>query len=110
MEFASYIKRKKENHEEGDSMTAEQLMLLADSKYKLLLECDEGWGIANPQEEKILALEAKIAKIGKFNKRKANGTSSDYQKKGKGDGKGPAPDKPAFMDQAPPKGRYEKSV
>ena len=103
MEFASYIKQKKENHEEGDSMTAEQLMLLADSKYKLLLESEEGWGIANPQEEKILALEAKIAKMGKLNKRKANG-SNDYKKKGKGEGKGPAPEKPAFMDQAPPKG------
>ena len=46
MEFASYIKRKKETHEEGDSMTAERLMLLADSKYKLLLESDGGWGVA----------------------------------------------------------------
>ena len=38
-------------------------MLLADSKYKLLVESKERWGIANPQEEKISALEAKIAKM-----------------------------------------------
>jgi hypothetical protein len=32
MEFKNYIQRKKENHKEGDSMTPEKLMLLADSK------------------------------------------------------------------------------
>ena len=43
MEFESCMKREKENHEEGDSMTLEKLkLLLADSKHKLQLESAEG--------------------------------------------------------------------
>jgi hypothetical protein len=61
--FKHHVKRKKEDHKEGNSMTPEKLTLLADSKCKLQLESAEGWGMANPQEEKILALKARIAKI-----------------------------------------------
>lgn len=106
MEFQFDIKRKKENHEEGESMTAEHLMLLTDSKYKLQLESVEGWGIApNPHKKKILALEAKIAKMDKVAKPKPSGISSEfYKEKCKGSGRGPTSDKPAFMDHAPPKG------
>jgi hypothetical protein len=43
MKFKSCIERKKENHEESDSMTPEKLTLLADSKHELqLLEPAEG--------------------------------------------------------------------
>ena len=104
MEFNQWVKRKKENHDEADGtpITANSLMLLADSKYKLQLESPEGWGIANPQEEKILALTAKIAKMDKIAKRKQ--PSKEFKKKEKGNGKGPASDKPTWMDEAPPKG------
>jgi hypothetical protein len=105
MEFKNWIKRKKENHDKGDGtpITLESLMLLADSKYKLQLESAEGWGTANPQEEKILALTAKIEKVAKLAKRKS--PSKVKKKKGNGQaGKGPAPDKPAWMDEAPPEG------
>jgi hypothetical protein len=105
--FKNYITRKKEGHEEGegDVITAESLMLLADSKYKLQLESKAGWGVADPQEEKILALTAKIAKLDRMSKRKSPGNSKDFEKKkGKGNGKEPAPAKPDWMDEAPPKG------
>jgi hypothetical protein len=46
-------------------------VLLADSKCKLQLKSAEGWGIANPQEEKILALTAKIKKMAKLAERKS---------------------------------------
>jgi hypothetical protein len=62
-------------------MTPEKLMLLADSKCKLILESAEGWGIASPQEEKILALEAKLAKIAKGTKRKSPGNFSENPNK-----------------------------
>jgi hypothetical protein len=103
MAFKNYIQRKKENHEEGDSMTPEKLMLLADSKYKLIKESG-GWGIANPQEEKILALEAKLAKIAKGTKRKPPGNFNENpNKRRKTDGDNPKKAKPSFMEKAPPK-------
>jgi hypothetical protein len=106
MEFKSYIKRKKENHEEGDSIPAENLMLLADAKYKLQVESPEGWGVANPQEEKIIALEARIKRMDKLSKRKSNGISMDeFQKKKRHKGnEKPGKAKPGFMEKAPPKG------
>jgi len=109
-EFRDYIKRKKENHDEGIITTAEHLMLLADNRYKQRLESKEGWGIANPQEEKIIALQAKVDKL---SKRKSNGISmNEFQKGGKGkkgNGKnGPAPEKPIWMGEAPPAADMKK--
>jgi hypothetical protein len=104
MEFKSHVKRKKENHEEGDSMTPEKLMLLADSKHKLILESG-GWGMANPQEEKILALEAKLAKTAKGTKRESPGNCNENpNKRRKSNGNQPKKAKPSFMEKAPPKG------
>jgi hypothetical protein len=106
MEFKSCIKRKKENHKEGGSVTPEKLMLLADSKHKFQLESAEGWGMANPQEEKILDLEARLAKIPKGSKGESDRDSNENpNKRRKGDGKQPKKAKPAsFMEHAPPKG------
>jgi hypothetical protein len=99
-DFKDYIKRKKEDHDEGATTTSEQLMLMADAKYKLRLEYGD-WNVANPQEEKILALQAKVAQL---SKRKPNGNSTrDPKGKGKPPEKGSgASAKPAWMDKAPP--------
>ena len=45
-------------------------MLLADRKYKLSLESPpEGWVVTNSHKEKIPALEAKITKMDKRDKK-----------------------------------------
>jgi hypothetical protein len=86
-------------------MTPQKLMLLPDSKHKLHLESAEGWGIANPQEEKILALKARLTKLANGSKRKPSNRDSNENpnRRRKNDGKQPKKAKPSFMEHAPPK-------
>jgi hypothetical protein len=58
-EFVNYIKRKYETYEEGTDIDPDDLMKLADMKYKILKEAGK-WNAPSPGEEKILALEAQI--------------------------------------------------
>jgi hypothetical protein len=85
-------------------MTLEKLMLLPDRKCKFILESAEGWGIANPQEENILALEAKLAKRAKGTKHESPGNFSENpNKRRKSNENQPKKAKPSFMEKAPPK-------
>ena len=62
--FTTYIDKKLEAYEEGQDMTADQLMLWARNKYDLLL--DKGtWNAPTEQEEKIIALQAQVKEMAK---------------------------------------------
>lgn len=57
--FVAYIDKKMELYEEGTNISANQLMLWARQKYDLLRE-KGSWNAPTPEEEKIIALNAKI--------------------------------------------------
>jgi hypothetical protein len=60
--FVEYIGRKLEKYEEGDATTADHLMEQADNKFKLL-KLHNKWNAPSQEEEKILALEARVKKL-----------------------------------------------
>jgi hypothetical protein len=85
-DFLTYIKNKESDYHEGTTdMTAERLMLLANNKFKLLVDIGK-WNAPSASEEKIIALEAKLAamknKRPKYDKNKGN---KNQKKGGKGD-------------------------
>ena len=55
---------KQQSYDEGKVYTSEELMVLAANKYKTMVEANE-WMALSPEEEKILALEAKSQNIQK---------------------------------------------
>ena len=62
--FTAYIDKKLEAYEEGQDMSADQLMLWARNKYDLLI--DKGtWNAPTEQEEKIIALQAQVKEMEK---------------------------------------------
>jgi len=89
--FVDYIRRKQERYDEGDELTATMLMNLADTKFKQLKD-KEIWEAPSPEEEKLIALEAKVQALKqKFaGKRRQSGNDespSPAKKQKKGDGK-----------------------
>ncbi len=62
--FTGYIEKKLEAYEEGQPITADQLMLWARNKYDLLR--DKGtWNAPTDEEEKIIALQAQVKAMAK---------------------------------------------
>jgi hypothetical protein len=66
-QFVEYIKKKEDEYDEGTNIIPTTLMTLAANKYKILKEKNK-WEAPSPEEEKILALEAKISKMTRGNK------------------------------------------
>jgi hypothetical protein len=62
--FVAYIGRKQENYEEGNNIATEDLITMADNKFKLLKEGNR-WNLPLVDEEKILALPAEIKTLQK---------------------------------------------
>ena len=104
--FTTYIEKKLEAYEEGQDMSADQLMLWARNKYDLLL--DKGtWNAPTEQEEKIIALQAQVKEMAKKlsekkssqptkNKSsKSSSTATDKKKKSK------RIEKPAWFTEKP---------
>jgi hypothetical protein len=56
--FVAYIGRKQGKYKEGDNIATEDLMMMADNKFKLLKEGNTRWNTPLEDEEKILALHA----------------------------------------------------
>jgi hypothetical protein len=73
--FVEYIRHKLEKYEEGEVVTPDALMEQAHNKFKLL---NEGgvWNAPSEQEEKILALQAKIKNLKKATKKHEGGKPS----------------------------------
>ena len=87
--FRAWLARKQDDHEEGDEITPDELMLSAKNKYDSMVE--KGTWNAPSAEEKIIALEAKLnSTVKKFNgewKNKSNvkkPKGQDKKKQGKG--------------------------
>ena len=104
--FVAYIGRKQENYEEGDDIATEDLMTMADNKFKLLKEGNK-WNAPSEDEEKILALHAEIKTLQKqaskakkgtppTSKKEKNKRNNDGNPKDKGREKSKN-DKPAWM-------------
>ena len=74
--FTAYIEKKLEAYEEGQHITADQLMLWARNKYDLLR--DKGtWNAPTDEEEKIIALQAQVKAMAKqLNQTKEKGQSN----------------------------------
>ena len=102
-----YINGKQEKYKEGKRYNPDQLMQLADNKFRLLKE--KGiWDTPSESEEKILALEAKIAeltrstRVTKASKRKKSVTEDDHVTKSQmSERKVQAKDKLKWMFQRP---------
>lgn len=69
--FLKYIEDKLASHEEGQTMTAHQLMTWAKNKYDILLEKGE-WEAPSPEERQILALQTKVTALQKSQSNKSN--------------------------------------
>ena len=101
--FVKYITEKMDRYEEGEEMSADRLMQLADNKYRLLKERDE-WDAPSAEEEKLLALQAEVEKLKRVkNKRKSEEAGGNAPKLSKRKTKGVnrSPDKPAWMFKLP---------
>ena len=84
--FTTYIDKKLEAYEEGQDMTADQLMLWARNKYDLLR--DKGtWNAPTEQEEKIIALQAQVKEMAKKLSTKKSKTTNKSTSQNKSDSK-----------------------
>lgn len=95
--FVEYIGRKQEQYEEGEDVTAEDLMTLADTKYRQLKDKGQ-WEAPSPEEEKILALEAKLKKLEKTTNKKQTPKPDGKKRSAKGEG---TKERPKWMSQKP---------
>jgi len=106
--FVSYIAHRKMLHDDGEDVTPDALMELANNKFKNLVQ--EGtWNAPSESEEKIMALESKIKKLEKLNKTRTpkDKKSVATQKEAK---KAPKAVKPAWLKKhIPPKGGDPKT-
>ena len=93
--FVAYIAKKEDEYDEGKDIKADYLMLVAENKYKAMVE-GKRWNAPDAQMEKIIALEAQIKKMTTSNKSKkdikksnkptehtSNTTKSQKKKQGK---------------------------
>jgi hypothetical protein len=99
--FRAWLLRKQDDHEEGNEMTADNLMLAAKNKYDSMVE--KGTWNAPTAEEKIVALEAKLTstmktlnkkvsfELGKKGASKKSGGDKASKTKPKSQGKGDHP-------------------
>jgi len=109
--FTAYIAKKEDEYDEGQDINADTLMLLAENKYKAMVE-GKRWNAPDAQMEKIIALEAQIKKMSNSNKGKkdnkkgnkaterTSNTSKSQKKKGK----------PAWMTVKPKVGDPNQKV
>ena len=106
--FIEYIEKREDEYEDGDLVTPEALMTRAANKYKTLV-LKEKWLAPSPQEEKVLALEAKV----KFMYKKKGGNQPTI-KKGEANEKKPnqkkSKEKPAWMSKEPNDKNVAKKV
>ena len=66
-EFSTYIKQKKNNYKEGQDLQEEDLMTMAENKFKSLIRSGE-WNAPSKKQKEILVLTAKLESITKKKK------------------------------------------
>ena len=104
--FVEYIRKKEDQYDEGEDIDVNLLMLQAGNKYKTMIQ-QGTWAAPSAEEEKIIALEAKIQQMQK-------GTSKKNKKgnQNKGNGKKGSSNnrkKPAWMTKEPAQNEMNKS-
>jgi uncharacterized coiled-coil protein SlyX len=98
-EFLTWIRRKEDSYNEGTDITPEQLMSLADNKYKTLTESG-AWMQKSKSQKRIVALAAQVQSLEKSSTPKKFETKKPPQdKKGKFQGKGKANGKKGGKDK-----------
>ena len=99
--FVKYIADKQADYEEGKDLEPNELMVLAENKYKIL-KTKEIWEAPSEEEAKLIALEARFTELKKkmADKRKrVNQEVGPKKKKARNDNK--YPPKPDFLRKAP---------
>ena len=86
-QFRTYIKRKADEYDEGNPLTADQLMLYAENYYKKKVENDT-WNEPTEEQKKLVALTAKYEALQKANKKAADKKAKADKKKADKKGKG----------------------
>jgi hypothetical protein len=113
-EFVDYIKYHERQYDDGVTITPDHLMHIALNKYKMKLE-QNTWNAPTEEQEKIIALEARIDKLIKARDKQHEKSKFDNpkrkskQNKGKRKGK-QAYAKPAWMFVAPNPGDQSKKT
>jgi hypothetical protein len=107
--FAKYLETKRNAHDDDTApLTAENLMQLMKNKYETLKE-QEKWNLPTEQEQKILALESKLAKLDKGKQSDKKG-KNEKKKKGKYNGKKGKKKDEAWMAIKPPPGKPDEPL
>ena len=112
--FCAYIQKKKEDYDEGKVIPGLELMVLAENKYKSMVE-GQIWRAPDEQAEQIIALQAQVKKLAQGGKTKSQGSKdfkaksdndNNNKKKTKQKGSGPqgATGKPDWMLKKPSDG------
>ena len=96
--FTAYIQKKEDDFDDGEDIEAETLMRLAENKYKVLVEQDS-WNAPSKEEEKIVALEAKLAR---FVRKAASDPDEGDEKRSKSTSRKARKPKPDWMSKEPP--------
>ena len=110
--FNDFVKRKRDSYEEGDEdLTPEELMSATQNKF-LTLQRAGHWMKASPEQEKIIALEAKFEQLNKYKGKTSNGKDQDKKSKKRGkenDKKNKRAEKklPTWVEDPPKSGESE---
>jgi hypothetical protein len=103
--FVKYIARKQEDYEEGaeNALSANQLMEMADQKYRTL-KAKEIWEAPSSEEEKLIALESRVdelkKKLNRYKKQDGSDTKTTPSNQSEGGGKQyQKKEKPAWLKQ-----------
>ena len=105
--FRRYMEKKQEDYDEGAIYTVDSLMSLASNKYKTLIEAGK-WMAPSDDQAKIIALEAKMSKMGQRSTHNS-GKGGNTNPKANNSGKAPKQQKkkpkdiPAWMTKWPGK-------
>jgi hypothetical protein len=98
--FVEYMGRKLEKYEEGDHTTADSLMEQADNKFKLL-SINHKWNAPTQEEEKILALEARVKKLTNQGQKQGRTAKSKDSKSKKSPRSGATAEQPSWFNKEP---------
>jgi hypothetical protein len=78
--FRRYIDKKQEDYDDGTPFTVDGLMNMASNKFKTLVESGK-WMAPTDEQAKIIALEAKLSKMGTRTAQSSSNNRSSTQKK-----------------------------
>jgi hypothetical protein len=115
--FVDYIRRKQERYDEGGTLSVNELMNFADTKFKQLKD-KEIWEAPSSEEEKLLALETKVTDLRKRLTKARDSKTIDPKARRPAGNKTPGPpshptkrqklEKPKWMFDKPPEADLRK--